>query len=55
MGEEPVVDDETRRMTSGERIELAWQLTEMMWGTYEPAALRAGFRRDVARVIRRGR
>ena len=55
MGEEPVVDEETRRMTSGERIELAWQLTEMMWGTYDPTALRAGFRRDVARVIRRGR
>ncbi|HXH41059.1 MAG TPA: hypothetical protein VNN08_20700 [Thermoanaerobaculia bacterium] len=52
MGEEPIVDEETRRMTAGERIELAWQVTVTAWGMYDPAAIRAGFRRDVARVIR---
>lgn len=51
LGEEPLVDEEIRRMTSGERIELAWQLTltEMMYPT---AAVTTGVRRDVVRVIR---
>ena len=53
LGEEPEVSPETIAMTHGERIELAWHLTYYAWGMHDPDAIRAGFRRDVARVIRR--
>jgi hypothetical protein len=55
LGEEPEVDEETLAMTPGERIEMAWYLTWTQWMMHDPDALRAGFRRDVARVVRRGR
>jgi hypothetical protein len=53
LGEEPGVDEDERAMTPGERIELAWAITAATWELHDPDALRAGFRRDVGRVIRR--
>ena len=53
LGEEPEVSPETIAMTHGQRIELAWHLTYHAWGMHDPDAIRAGFRRDVARMIRR--
>jgi hypothetical protein len=53
LGEEPLVDEEVRAMTPGQRIEMVWEITAAMWELHDPDALRAGFRRDVARVIRR--
>ena len=55
LGEEPEVSPETIAMTHGERIELAWDLTYHGWAIYDADAVRAGFRRDVVRVIRRER
>jgi hypothetical protein len=53
LGEEPEVSPETIAMTHGERIELAWQITLAAWTIHDSDAVRAGFRRDVARIIRR--
>jgi hypothetical protein len=55
LGEEPEVDPETLAMTPGERMALVWELTKTGWLFHDPDALAAGFRRDVARVVRRGR
>ena len=48
----PEVDEKILAMTPGERIELCFQLTWDWWEIHDPEALHAGFRRDVARVIR---
>jgi hypothetical protein len=53
LGEEPEYSPEIIAMTHGERIELAWQITLTAWNFHDAAAVRAGFRRDVVRVIRR--
>ncbi|HJW95530.1 MAG TPA: hypothetical protein VJ901_18070 [Thermoanaerobaculia bacterium] len=55
LGEEPEVDPEILAMTPGERMQLVWELTKTAWLFHDPAALAAGFRRDVARVVRRER
>jgi hypothetical protein len=55
MGEEPVVDEMTLRMTRGERIDFVWELTRSQWPLKEPDWRESRLRRDVARVIRRRR
>jgi hypothetical protein len=55
MGEEPRIDEETLRMTPGERIALAWKITKDIWPLKEPGWRESRLRRDVVRVIRRPR
>jgi hypothetical protein len=55
LGEEPEVDEEVLAMTPGERIEMCWQLTVNGWLIHDAAALRSRLRRDVGRIVRRGR
>jgi len=52
LGEEPEIDEEELAMTPGQRIELCWAITAAAWELHDPDALREGFRRDIARVIR---
>jgi len=55
LGEEPRIDEEVRRMTPGERISLTWEITKDAWAFKEPGCRESRLRRDVARVVRRGR
>ncbi len=55
MGEEPLVDEEVLRMTPGERMALQWEITKALWMWQSGSDDEPAFRRDVVRVIRRGR
>jgi hypothetical protein len=55
LGEEPRIDEETARMTPGERISLVWEITKTAWAFKEPGWRESRLRRDIGRVIRRGR
>jgi len=55
LGEEPEYDPYTMALSPGERIEMVWQITKSTWAFKEPSFRESRLRRDVARVIRRGR
>ena len=55
MGEEPEFDEEVLRMTPGERMALQWEITKSLWMWQSGSDDEPAFRRDVVRVIRRGR
>jgi hypothetical protein len=53
MGDDPEFDEEVRRMTPGERIELTWEMSKAVWMRETGSADVPALRRDVVRVIRR--
>jgi hypothetical protein len=53
LGEEP--EDDYSQFTPSERIAMVWEATKDAWALHDPIALESEFRRDVVRVIRRGR
>jgi hypothetical protein len=55
VGEEPLVDEMDRRMTPGQRVEAVWEITKSVWAWKSKTFDEPPFRRDVGRVIRRGR
>jgi hypothetical protein len=55
MGEEPEFDEEVLRMTPGERMALTWEISKALWMWQSGSDDEPAFRRDVVRVIRRGR
>jgi hypothetical protein len=55
LGEEPRIDPEIVALTPGERIDMVWELTKNAWAFKEPGWRESRLRRDVARVVRRGR
>jgi hypothetical protein len=55
MGEEPLIDEDVLRMTPGERMALQWEITKALWMWQSGSDDEPPFRRDVVRVIRRGR
>lgn len=55
LGEEPEHDPWTIALTHGQRIEMVWEITTNIWSIKEPSVGESRLRRDVARVIRRGR
>ena len=55
LGEEPEYDPDTMAMSPGERLAMVWELTKTAWTFKEPSFRESRLRRDVARVIRRGR
>jgi hypothetical protein len=52
-GQDPEFDEEVRRMTPGERIELTWQISRAVWMWETGSVDEPVFRRDIVRVIRR--
>lgn len=55
MGEEPLVDDSERAMTPGERVNAVWEISKSLWAWKSRTFDEPEFRRDVTRVVRRGR
>jgi hypothetical protein len=55
LGEEPEYDPYTMAMTTGQRIEMVWEITKTAWTFKDPSFRESRLRRDVARVIGRGR
>jgi hypothetical protein len=55
LGEEPEYDAHTMALTPGERIDMVWEITKTAWAFKDPSFRESGLRRDVARVVRRGR
>jgi hypothetical protein len=52
---DPEDDEYVRRLTPGERMAMVWQLTLQAWAFKEGLADEPRLRRDVVRVVRRGR
>ena len=48
-------DDDTSRLTPGERVAMVWQLTREAWTFKDGRWDEPRLRRDVGRVVRRGR
>lgn len=48
-------NDERVAGTPTELLAMVWPLTEELWALTDKAALEQGFRRDVVRIVRRGR
>jgi hypothetical protein len=48
-------EDDLAGLTPGERMSMVWQLTLQSWAFKENLTDEPRFRRDVVRVIRRGR
>ena len=42
-------------MTPSERVEMVWELTKTAWSFKDPSFRESRLRRDIGRVIRRGR
>ena len=55
IGEEPRIDEDVLRMTPAERLALQWEITKSAWAWKLRTFDEPPFRRDVARLIRRGR
>ncbi|HYH08570.1 MAG TPA: hypothetical protein VEK11_16055 [Thermoanaerobaculia bacterium] len=55
LGEEPRIAPEILALTPAERIDMVWEITKTAWAFKEPGWRESRLRRDVARVIRRGR
>jgi hypothetical protein len=55
MGEEPEFDAEVLAMTPEKRLALTWEITKTLWMCQSGSVDEPPFRRDVIRVVRRGR
>jgi hypothetical protein len=55
MGEEPEFDAEVLAMTPEKRLALTWEITKALWMCQSGSVDEPPFRRDVIRVVRRGR
>jgi hypothetical protein len=55
LGEEPAVDEDVLAMTPEQRLALQWEISKSLWMWRSGTTDEPEFRRDVGRVIRRGR
>lgn len=55
VGEEPAVDEADRAMTPGQRVAAVWEISKSVWAWKSRTFDEPPFRRDVERVVRRGR
>src|ERR1051325_11699933 len=53
LGEEP--EDDYSQFTPSERVAMVWEITKNAWAFKDPNWRESEFRRDVVRIIRRGR
>jgi len=53
LGEEP--EDDYSQFTPSERVAMVWEITKTAWAFKDPSWRESEFRRDVVRIIRRGR
>ena len=54
LGEEDDSDDYSR-FTPSERVAMVWEITKDAWAFKDPNWRESEFRRDVVRIVRRGR